>query len=234
MIEASSTIEADDIQFRHWSQQLQRRVMRLLLQHGEPLFRNQFGQFFAQSALPQIPLLQQYDRYIKLHILSNELLDDILPRIRRQLSLKTSQARLHEEAPTRGDIDWQRTIEHNGSLSPGLPPLQFDTRLRQRSMETPENLLTVAILLAYRQELREAMKDRFVDEDLSAQEMQTLVSADERAERELAAPYARALAEQARKADINALPQEVAMHLRPGPSPYRVLIEWWQRFANFR
>ena len=47
MIEAPSTIELNDIQFRHWSQQLQRRVMRLLLQHGEPLFRNQFGQFFA-------------------------------------------------------------------------------------------------------------------------------------------------------------------------------------------
>src|SRR6266446_5259725 len=121
MRDASSTLKPDDIQFRQGSQQLQRRVMRLLLQHGEPLFRNRFGEFFAQSALPQIPLLQQYDRYIKLHILSNELLDDIMPRIRRQLSLKTSQARLHEEAPTRGDIDWQRTMEHTNSLSPGLP-----------------------------------------------------------------------------------------------------------------
>ena len=134
MIEETSITEPDDIRFQQWSQQLQRRVMRLLLQHGEPLFRNQFGQFCAQSALPQIPLLQQYDLYIKLSILSNELLDDILPRIRRQLSLKTSQARLQEEAPTRGDIDWQRTMEHSNSLSPGLPPLQFDTRLRQRSM----------------------------------------------------------------------------------------------------
>ncbi|GAC1631517.1 MAG: hypothetical protein NVS4B9_23770 [Ktedonobacteraceae bacterium] len=234
MIEEAFTTAPNDIQFRQASQQLQRRVMRLLLQHGEPLFRNQFGQFFAQSALPQLPLLQQYDRYIRLRMLSNELLDDIMPRIRRQLSLKTSQARLHEEAPTRGDIDWQRTMEHSNSLSPGLPPLQFDTRLRQRSMETPENLLTVAILLAYRQVLQQAMKERFEDEDLSMQELQILVSADERAERELAAPYARTLMEQARKADIPALAQAVTTHLRPGPSPYRSLIEWWQRFTTFR
>src|SRR5438270_10949260 len=224
MIEASSTIEADDIQFRHWSQQLQRRVMRLLLQHGEPLFRNQFGQFFAQSALPQIPLLQQYDRYIKLYILSNELLDDILPRIRRQLSLKTSQARLHEEAPTRGDIDWQRTIEQSWSQAPGLPATQFDTRLRQRSLETPENVLTVAILLAYRRELQQAMQETFTDEELSGQERQIFVSADERAERELAASYARALIAQARQADINVLAPEVTLHLRPGPNPYRDLL----------
>jgi hypothetical protein len=234
MIEATSTTETDDNQARQWSQQLQRRVIRLLFQHGEALFRNQFGQFSAQSALPQIPLLQQYDRYIKLHILSDELLDDILPRIRRQLSLKTSRARLHEEAPTRGDIDWPRTLEQSNSQSPGLPPIQFETRLRQRSMETPENLLTVAILLAYRQELQQAMKDRFEDEDLSALEMQTLTSADERAERELAAPFARSLMQQASKADINALAQAVDAHLRPGPSPYRALIAWWRRFTTFR
>src|SRR5438105_10778202 len=86
-----------------WSLLLQRRVLRLLIQHHEKLFRGQFRLFFVESSLPQMPLLQQYDRYMKLYALSNELLDDILPRIRRQLSLKTSHARLREEAPTRGD-----------------------------------------------------------------------------------------------------------------------------------
>src|SRR5216684_2872106 len=78
-----------------WSLLLQRRVLRLLMQHHEKLFRGQFRLFFVESSLPQLPLLQQYDRYMKLYTLSNELLDDILPRIRRQLSLKTSHARLH-------------------------------------------------------------------------------------------------------------------------------------------
>src|SRR5215469_5489417 len=105
---------------------LQRRVLRLLIQHHEKLFRGQFRLFFVASSLPQIPLLQQYDRYMKLYALSNELLDDILPRIRRQLSLKTNHARLLEEAPTRGDIDWQRTLERSWTQASGQPPLQFE------------------------------------------------------------------------------------------------------------
>src|SRR5579859_5476376 len=110
-----------------WSLLLQRRVLRLLIQHHEKLLRGQFRLFFVESSLSQIPLLQQYDRYMKLYALSNELLDDILPRIRRQLSLKTSHARLREEAPTRGDIDWQRTLERSWAHAPGQPPLQFET-----------------------------------------------------------------------------------------------------------
>src|SRR5437764_11869215 len=81
-------------QGQHRSQHLQRRIIRLLLQYDVPLFRRQFRFFFAKSALPHIPLLQQYDRYIKLQTLSNELLEAILPRIRRQLSLKTNHLRL--------------------------------------------------------------------------------------------------------------------------------------------
>jgi hypothetical protein len=217
-----------------WSQHLQRRVMRLLLQHDEPLFRRQFRHFFVNSALPQIPLLQQYDRYMRLKTLSNELLDDILPRIRRQLSLKTSHARLLEEAPTRGDIDWPRTTERSWSDTPGLPPLHFDTRLRQRTLETPENIFTVAILLAYHQELQSMLKENLNDEELDIQERQVFSSADARVQRELAAPYARTLFKQASQGDIDALAQQVARYLRPGPSPYRDLLNWWQRFTQFR
>jgi hypothetical protein len=234
MIETTPTTAGNEEQTRQWSQQLQRRILRLLLQHDKPLLRNQFRQFFVESTLPQLPLLQQYDRYVKLQILSNELLDDILPRIRRQLSLKTSHARLHEEAPTRGDIDWQRTLERSWSHTPGLSPTQFDTRLRQRSMETPENVLTVAILLAYRGELHQAMEVTFIDEELSEQERHIFASTDERAERELAASYARSLIAQAQQADIKVLAHEVALHLRPGPNPYRDLLAWWQRFTQFR
>jgi hypothetical protein len=171
---------------------------------------------------------------MKLYALSNELLDDILPRIRRQLSLKTSHARLHEEAPTRGDIDWQRTLECSWTQAPGQPPLQFETHLRQRTLDTPENVLTVAILLAFRQELQQARAEGFADEDPSRQEQAFLASVNERTERELAAPYARTLLDQARHSTINALEYEVARHLRPGASPYRDLLSWWQRFQQFR
>jgi hypothetical protein len=228
------SIPSTETQTQLWSQHLQRRVMRLLLQHDEPLFRRQFRHFFVRSALPPIPLLQQYDRYIRLQTLSNELLDVIMPRIRRQLSLKTSHARLREEAPTRGDIDWARTIERGWSSSPGLPPLQFDTRLRQRTHNTPENLLTVAILLAYRRELQAVVNENLSDEDLDLHERQLFANADARVQRELATPYARSLSSQARTASIDTQVQHVTQHLRPGPNPYRDLLAWWQRFTQFR
>ncbi|GAC1469765.1 MAG: hypothetical protein NVS2B12_14180 [Ktedonobacteraceae bacterium] len=231
MLETSpNSSEAERVQ--HWSQHLQRRIMRLLLQHDEPLFRSQFRQFFIKSALPQLPLLRQYDRYMRLRVLSNELLEDIMPRIRRQLSLKTSHARLREEAPTRGDIDWQRTTERSWNQAPGLPPLQFDTRLRQRTLETPENLLTVALLLAYRRELRAIIAAGLQDEELNTLERQFLAGADAYVQRELAAPYARTLLDQARTANIDQIIPQVTLHLRPGP--YHDLLDWWQRFSHFR
>ena len=217
-----------------WSLHLQRRVMRLLLLHDQRLFRGQFRTFFAESTLPKIPLLQQYDRYIKLLALSDELLDDILPRIRRQLSLQTTQVRLQEEAPTHGDIDWQRTMQRNLSESPGLAPLKFDTRLRERSMAIPENILAVAVLLHYRRELQKTLQEGLGDEALTDQERHILVGADERAERELAAPYARALVEEAQRVDTETLADRVAIRLRPGASPYRDLIAWWRHFSNLQ
>ncbi len=189
MLEVEVPVE-NEVQAYAWAHRLERRIMRLLLQHDERLFRHQFSLFFVDSALPQLPLFQQYDRYVKLRLLSNELLDDILPRIRRQLSMKTSHTRLREEAPTRGDIDWPRTLERSWSLSPGLPALHFETRLRQRSMETPENVLTIAILLAYQNELRQVIQENFGDEALQTQERYVLIGMDERLERELAASYA--------------------------------------------
>lgn len=217
-----------------WSLRLQLRVMRLLLTHDARLFRGQFRTFFAASDLPPVPLFQQYDRYLRLLTLSDELLDDVMPRVRRRLSLQISQERLREEAPTRGDIDWRRTIERAWREMPGLPPTVFDTRLRQRSTATPENILVVAVLLAFRAELARAIRDDLGDEALSDDERQRLVALDERAERELAAPYAHALLMEARQADIDLLAAQVEAVLRPGPSPYRDLIAWWRTFREMR
>ncbi len=217
-----------------WSQHLQRRVMRLLLQHDEPLFRNQFRLFYTGSALSQDPLWQQYDRYLKLYALSNELLDDILPRIRRSLSLKADHHRLIEHPPLRGNIDWGRTLERSWNEIPGQPPMHFSTRLRQRSLETPENLLTVAILQRYLHELQHTQDEPFSDEELTTHEKNVIIRAEEQTELELAAPYARLLSGQARQIDLEELSYQVSTHLPPGASPYRDLLAWWQRFQHFR
>ncbi|NTU78491.1 MAG: hypothetical protein HGA45_03670 [Chloroflexales bacterium] len=222
-----------DANRRLWSQRLQRRVMRLLLQHDQRLFRGQFRAFYQGSDVPVLPVFKQYDRFLTLRALSDELLDDILPRIRRQLSLQTDQARLLEEAPTRGDIDWPRTIQRGWRETPGLPPVQFETRLRQRSTITPENLFTVAVLLAYRLLVRRFQLEALEDETLSEQEHQALSHADEQAERELAAAYARALIPAARERDVHGLADQVEARLRPGPNPYRDLVDWWRRFTPF-
>lgn len=215
-------------------QHLQRRIIRLLLQHDVPLLRGQFRLFFTQSQLPGSPLLQQYDRYIRLQMFSSELLDHILPRIRRQLSLKTDHVRQREEALPRGTIDWPRTIERSWNTAPGSPPLQFETRQRQRSMHTPENLLTVAILLTFRRELQQAIGEIFADEELNSQEKQALAAFKDACERELSAAYAHALLDEAAHVDIATLAQTVLQHLRPGPSPYRDLLRWWHDFSAFR
>jgi len=217
-----------------WSLYLHRRVMRLLLMHDQKVFHGSFRVFYAESTLPKIPLLQLYDRYLKLVTLSDELLDDILPRIHRQLSLQTTYTFLQEEAPTRGNINWQRTFERNLRQSPGMPPVRFDTQLRQRDMATPENVLVVTILLTYRQTLQAALQEEFDDEALNVQERQTLVELDERIERELASPYAYALLETAWQEDIEMLIEQVSPKLRPGVGPYRDLIAWWEQFRDLR
>jgi len=225
-------VEKRPVQGEVWSQYLQRRVMRLLLLHDQQLFRGQFRAFFAQSAMPTIPLLQFYDRYIRLHILGDELLDEILPDIRRQLSLQTNYEPLLEDVPTRGDIDWPRTIVRAIDETPDQPPLRFDTRLRQQNIANPENLLVVAILLDYRQTVLEALRADIQRETLNEQERLALSGMEERVERELAAPYARLLTEEAGHADIEALIEQVTPHLKPGANPYRNLITWWEHFRD--
>src|SRR4051794_25964010 len=101
-----------------WVSFLQRRGMRLLLFHGPQLFHHQFRAFYVGSSFANHPLLQFYERYIKLLTLSEELLDDILPRIHLQWKERTERIIVQEENPLRGKIDWQRTIEQASNETP--------------------------------------------------------------------------------------------------------------------
>lgn len=229
MISSASSMSRTN-SFPLWSQYLHRRVMRLLLQHDQHLFQGQFRMFYAQSTLPKIPLFQLYDSYLKLLHLKDELLDDILPRIRRQLSLQNNQLFAQEEAPTRGEIDWSRTIMRTLNETPDLPPLRFDTNQHQRSMTLPENVFVVAILLTYRQALQNILKKDLADEMLNEQERQLLIGVEERIERELAVPYTHALLPEAERANIEQLAEQVRTRLPPGNSAYRDIFHWWEQF----
>lgn len=213
-----------------WRLNMQRRVLRLLSLYDEQLFRSKFRIFFAESKLPRLPLLQQYDRYIRLLLLSEELLDDILPRLQRQLSLQDTLVYRQEEAPTQGEIDWMRTFQRSLHNLPDQPPLHFDTRQKQRSVTNPENIFVVAVLLNYQDVLKTILNEDLTDEALSTQERQTLINAEERIKRELGT--FRPLQEDVGNANIEDLAAYVGLHLRSGLNPYRDLLAWWEQFHN--
>jgi hypothetical protein len=212
-----------------WSQYLHRRVMRLLLQYDPHLFQGHFRRFYTQSTMPKLPLFQLYDSYLKLLLLKDELLGDILPRIRRQLSSQNDQLSTQEEAPTRGEIDWSRTIMRTLNETPDLPPLRFDTNQQQRSLLTTENVFVVAILLKYRQAIQELLKKDLADEILNDQERQQLTAIEEHIDRELVASYDHTLLKEAQSADIEQLAEQVRKRLPPGNSAYRDIYQWWEQ-----
>jgi hypothetical protein len=217
-----------------WSQYLHRRVMRLLLQHDQHLFQSHFRRFYTQSTLPTLPLFQLYDSYLKLLLLKDELLGDILPRIRRQLSTQNNQLSTQEEAPTRGEIDWSRTITRTLNETPDLPPLRFDTNQQQRSLLNAENVFVVAILLQYRQAVQDILKKDLSDEILSDQERQQFTTIEEHIDRELAVSYNHTLLKEAQQADIDQLADQVRRRLPPGNSAYRDIFHWWEQLNELQ
>ena len=222
--------QAGPVQSEVWTQYLQRRVMRLLLLHDQQLFRGQFRAFFAQSTLPKLPLLQFYDRYLRLQLMGEELLS-LLPDIRSRLSLQIEYESLVEEMPTH-EIDWPPTIERAINETPDQPPLRFDTRQSRQNMAIPENLLVVAILLTYLQTIQGVLRADLQHETLSEQELLALHGMEEQMEHELAAPYAQALREAASRAEIDSLLEQVVPRLKPGANPYRDLVSWWENFRD--
>ena len=212
-----------------WSQYLHRRVMRLLLQQDQHLFQGHFRRFYTQSSMPKLPLFQLYDSYLKLLLHKDELLGDILPRIRRQHSTQNNQLSTQEEAPTRGEIDWSRTITRTLNETPDLPPLRFDTNQQQRSLLTAENMFVVAILLKYQQAIQDILKKDLADEMLNDQERQHLTAVAEHLEREMVTSYDHTLLKEAQNVDIEQLAEQVRKRLPPGNSAYRDIYQWWEQ-----
>ncbi len=212
---------------------LQRRVVRLLLRHDRHTFRGRFRQLFAYSTLPQPEHLRTYDAYMTLITLAGELLDEIVPRIRRQMSFQATRETLDEEPPLRGQIDWPTSLARAWNEHPDQPPTRFTTTLRSRSFVIPENRLVVAVLHSYAQALkRMRTQSPFVDAPLTAGEQRELVQLEDRVRRALATTHFRALARDAHTYNVPSLITTVERHLRPGKNAYRDLIGWWKRFEQ--
>jgi hypothetical protein len=214
-------------------ERLQRRIARLLLRHDRATFCGHFRELYARSCLPQADLLRAYDLHTRAIVLADALFDNILPRIRRQLSFHTSQLRLDEEPPLRGQIDWRRTLERSWAERPDQPPLRFATRLRQRSFATPENALAVAVLRRYAALLDHIRTGNLLsDTPLSCVEQRDLLQLKDRVRRELASPQFQELAQEIGQVPVAALVEQVGRRLRSGANPYRDLIDWWQQLET--
>lgn len=213
--------------------QLQRRVARLLLRHDRRAFRGRFRELFAASTLPQPEYLRAYDAYMSLITLAGELLDEIVPRIRRQMSFQATHDTLDEEPPLRGQIDWPTSLARAWNERPDQPPTRFTTTVRSRSFATPENRLVVAVLHSYAKALkRMRTQSPFADAPLTAGEQRELVQLEDRVRRSLATTHFRALSHAAHTFHIPTLIATVEKHMRRGKNAYRDLIGWWRRFEQ--
>lgn len=224
------TTEPETLSLELLTPQLQRRIARLLLQHDRRAFRGRFREFYAQSQQPIPAALQAYDALTRLIGLADELFDDILPRIHRQLSFSATRLDLDEEPPLRGQIDWRRTIDRHVAERPDQPPTRFVTSMRNRSFATSENRMVVAILLRYGQHLgRMRGSALFADAPLNAAEQRELSQIEDRVRRELATPHFQEIARDLNAGDVSELVEQASGKLRSGSNPYADIIAWWQR-----
>ncbi len=213
--------------------EMQARLVALLLRFDEARFSSYYGQRAAPGGTDQDQRLQPYRDLAALALLQNELFEDILPRIVRRLSFESPRQTIVEEPPPRGRVDWERTLDAGWSEAPGEPPLLVHTRQRRRDFATPENLLTVAVLLEYRSELiRLRWDDRVVAQSEALRH--PLSAIVEQCERELAFPQfagIRAAAERLVDAgEQDELVQRVQERTIPGGnSAYDDLIAWRER-----
>ncbi|EFH84758.1 hypothetical protein [Ktedonobacter racemifer] len=215
-----------------WTSFLQRRVMHLLLALDPQLFHGQFHVLYAGSSLANHPLLQFYDRYMKFITLGKDLFDDILPRIYLEWNQVTEQSIAQDTNPIRGQIDWPQTLKRASNETPGQLPLRFTIRLRQQQSALPENILVVATLSCYQQFISDTLRIDQQEEVLTNQERQFLVNLGDHLDRELTKPHVGLLLEKAQASNPDTLIEQI--HLHPGPSAYRDLLEWWEAFSELQ
>lgn len=131
---------------------MQGRMIELLLRHDAPRFAKTFGKRAADTAEDEA--LRRLRELAVVFYLRDELFHAILPRITRRLSFVAPHDLVVEAPPARGRIDWARTVAAGLRDRPGEAPLEALTRQRRRHFATPENVLTVATLLEFREDGR--------------------------------------------------------------------------------
>lgn len=215
---------------------MQARLVELLLRHDAPRFAATLGERAAGPLAD--PRVRRQRELAALWHLHAELLDGILPLIRRRLSFAAPRELRTEALPARGRVDWPRTAAEHGRERPGQHPLEVRTRRRRRHFGTPENLLVVATLLECRasaEQLLEAEQAQAGPAALRHPLREVIAACD----RELAFPQLAGLVPEAAQLlaegpdAIHDLEQEAAETLPPGRGgAYDDLLAWRQRRAT--
>jgi hypothetical protein len=141
-------------------QTMQARLIALLLRHDADRFRHELTTHPDYAA--DADAVRRARELGVLFYLRDELFEHILPRIVRRLSFESPRTTSVEEPPTRGRIDWERTLDAAWEELPSEPPLDLHTRQRRRDFATPENLLTVVTLLDYRADVQRLLWDETI------------------------------------------------------------------------
>ncbi|GAB4215148.1 MAG: hypothetical protein OHK0022_54700 [Roseiflexaceae bacterium] len=216
---------------------MQGRMVELLLRYDAPRFAATFGE--QQAARLRLDALRRERELAVLFYLRDELFEAILPRIKRRLSFAAPRELAEEQLPPRGRIDWPRTAAAALRERPGEPPLEVWTRQHRRHFATPENLLTVATLLEYRDAAQRCLDDEAARDGAWALR-HPLHAIVEGCTRELAflqfaglMREAAAILEGFGATTVEALEQSVADNLLPGRnSAYDDLLAWRRRLRE--
>ncbi len=220
---------------------MQGRMVELLLRYDIPRFTSTFAELSASADPMEDMALSRLRELAVVIYLRDELFEQILPRIKRRLSFAAPRAIMVEDLPTRGRIDWPRTMAASWRELPEEPPLEMHTRQRRRHFATPENLLTVVTILEYR-----AVAQRLIDREQTRDPLSVvqhpLYDIVDACSRELIFPQfaglertAQAYLDEHVEQSIEALEQSVAEHAQPGHNgAYDDLLAWRAKLMHLR
>ena len=127
--------------------QMYRRTMLLSMR-----FTNKNDEFFKiDSEIGSYTLPTKLDKFLKMALVAEEFVYDILPRIENNINFK-SESIIESTETIRGTINWNKTILNSLKVGEKFPR-QFTCVVNQNDFETPENILTSLCILKIQTDL---------------------------------------------------------------------------------
>ncbi|MGH2544639.1 MAG: hypothetical protein ACRDIB_17745 [Ardenticatenaceae bacterium] len=173
---------------------------------------------------PALQLLHPLWRRLRIELLGERLLRDVLPAIERQLAsageLQREESGLNPRAPVDWPATWRRALSHPAERS-------VITRRWERTIDLPENHLAYHALQAL------AAESSMAAAPAARQEAALLRSLHEHARRRLEQPPWRRFVPGQREAPVREAAKRIRRNLAQRPA-YGALLAWWQQWQAWR